>query len=317
MLEPSGGGLIIYQAYGNLYAMAGRKAHLLEDKQIPSIGVFDEVSRIWKAFGGNTRDLGSFGEETDKTTDLHQHLLRLWKHDCVERIPSGNSLHTTLLVRCPNGILNRRQVQSLKTRNTNKPVEPKSHTQKSGRQIFTENRFSPNKSSIIHEKINTPKSCLRWKPTGRIFKTVGLRWIPTGKIFTSSTTTIDSEPQNGSIEDITNPYECEQTLNVSTSTLNISAASVQSSSGLVPDPIPQPPYVPPTKNDWDILFQPMFDEFFNPPPTVVSLVPVTAAPRPIDPISSPVSTSIDQDAPSACNPSTQEQEQSPIISVEN
>ncbi|GKF38445.1 hypothetical protein Tco_0118506, partial [Tanacetum coccineum] len=29
---------------------------------------------IWKAFGGNTRDLGSFGEETDKTTDLHQHL---------------------------------------------------------------------------------------------------------------------------------------------------------------------------------------------------------------------------------------------------
>ncbi|GJR37800.1 hypothetical protein Tco_1213484 [Tanacetum coccineum] len=36
MLAPSGGGLILYQAYG-------RKAHLLEDKQIPSIGVFDEV----------------------------------------------------------------------------------------------------------------------------------------------------------------------------------------------------------------------------------------------------------------------------------
>ncbi|GJY89470.1 hypothetical protein Tco_0504666 [Tanacetum coccineum] len=27
---------------------------------------------IWMAFGGNTRDLGSFGEETDKITDLHQ-----------------------------------------------------------------------------------------------------------------------------------------------------------------------------------------------------------------------------------------------------
>ncbi|GKC15945.1 hypothetical protein Tco_1012727 [Tanacetum coccineum] len=26
----------------------------------------------WMAFGGNTRDLGSFGEETDKITDLHQ-----------------------------------------------------------------------------------------------------------------------------------------------------------------------------------------------------------------------------------------------------
>ncbi|GJS92606.1 hypothetical protein Tco_0799574 [Tanacetum coccineum] len=43
MLAPSSEGLIIYQAYGNLYAMP-RKAHLLEDKQIPSVGVFDEVS---------------------------------------------------------------------------------------------------------------------------------------------------------------------------------------------------------------------------------------------------------------------------------
>nr|GEW54068.1 zinc finger BED domain-containing protein RICESLEEPER 2-like [Tanacetum cinerariifolium] len=48
--------------------------------------------------------------------------------------------------------------------------------------------------------------------------------------------------------------------------------------GLVLNPIPQPPYVPPTKNDWDIVFQPMFAEFFNPPPSVVSLVPVAAAP---------------------------------------
>ncbi|GKF07835.1 hypothetical protein Tco_0042059, partial [Tanacetum coccineum] len=45
-----------------------RKAHLLEDKQIPSVEVFNN----WMAFGGNTRDLGSFGEETDKIMDLHQ-----------------------------------------------------------------------------------------------------------------------------------------------------------------------------------------------------------------------------------------------------
>ncbi|GJS12745.1 hypothetical protein Tco_0407217 [Tanacetum coccineum] len=43
MLAPSGGGLILYQAYGNLYAMTGRKAHLLEDKKILSVGVFVEV----------------------------------------------------------------------------------------------------------------------------------------------------------------------------------------------------------------------------------------------------------------------------------
>ncbi|GJY94281.1 hypothetical protein Tco_0510642 [Tanacetum coccineum] len=55
----------------------GRKAHLLEDKKIPSVGVFDEVFSIWKSFGGNKHDLGSFGEELDKTTDLHQHLSRI------------------------------------------------------------------------------------------------------------------------------------------------------------------------------------------------------------------------------------------------
>ncbi|GJS15629.1 hypothetical protein Tco_0410101 [Tanacetum coccineum] len=80
MLAPSGGGLLLYQAYGNLYAMTGRKAHLLEDKQIPSVGVFDE------AFGGNTRDLGSFGEETNKTMDLHQHISRL----CSQRLETAS-----------------------------------------------------------------------------------------------------------------------------------------------------------------------------------------------------------------------------------
>ncbi|GJV10617.1 hypothetical protein Tco_1352158 [Tanacetum coccineum] len=39
MLAPSGG---LYQSYVNLYAVTGRKAYLLEDKQIPSVWVFDE-----------------------------------------------------------------------------------------------------------------------------------------------------------------------------------------------------------------------------------------------------------------------------------
>ncbi|GJR84269.1 hypothetical protein Tco_0155054 [Tanacetum coccineum] len=41
----------------------------------------------------------------------------------------------------------------------------------------------------------------RWKPTGKIFKTVGLRWVPTRNIFTSSITKVDSEPTNGSDEE--------------------------------------------------------------------------------------------------------------------
>ncbi|GJR64457.1 retrovirus-related pol polyprotein from transposon TNT 1-94 [Tanacetum coccineum] len=72
-------------------------------------------------------------------------------------------------------------------------------------------------------------------------------------------------------------------------------------SRLVPNPIPQPPYVPSTKNELDILFQLMLGEFFNPPPSVVSPVPAAAARRPADPTGSPVSTSLEQDAPSTKN----------------
>ncbi|GJZ78931.1 putative ribonuclease H-like domain-containing protein [Tanacetum coccineum] len=75
-----------------------------------------------------------------------------------------------------------------------------------------------------------------------------------------------------------------------------------SSSGLVPNTISQQPSIPPNKDDSDHLFQPMFDEYFN------------AAPRAVVLADSPVSTSIDQDAPSTSIPSTQEQEHSPNIS---
>ncbi|GJY62877.1 retrovirus-related pol polyprotein from transposon TNT 1-94 [Tanacetum coccineum] len=71
-----------------------------------------------------------------------------------------------------------------------------------------------------------------------------------------------------------------------------------SSLGIVPNPIPQQPFTPTTKNDWDRLLQLMFDEYFNPLASDVSSVLVVAAPRAVDIADSPVSTSIDQDAPS-------------------
>ncbi|GJY91721.1 putative ribonuclease H-like domain-containing protein [Tanacetum coccineum] len=37
------------------------------------------------------------------------------------------------------------------------------------------------------------------------------------------------------------------------------------SSGLVPNPAPAIPYLPPTNKELEMLFQPMFDEYFNPP----------------------------------------------------
>ncbi|GJR00170.1 hypothetical protein Tco_0523154 [Tanacetum coccineum] len=49
-----------------------------------------------------------------------------------------------------------------------------------------------------------------------------------------------------------------------------------SSTGLVSNPVSQQPCIPPIRDDWDRLFQSMFDEYFNPPPIVVS--PVQEAP---------------------------------------
>nr|GFB85398.1 retrovirus-related Pol polyprotein from transposon TNT 1-94 [Tanacetum cinerariifolium] len=45
------------------------------------------------------------------------------------------------------------------------------------------------------------------------------------------------------------------------------------SSGLVHTSSSSTSYVPPSRNDWDLLFQPMFDELLNPPPSVVNQAP--------------------------------------------
>ncbi|GJZ64838.1 retrovirus-related pol polyprotein from transposon TNT 1-94 [Tanacetum coccineum] len=87
-----------------------------------------------------------------------------------------------------------------------------------------------------------------------------------------------------------------------------------SSSGLVSNPIPQQPCNSSQRDDWDRLFQPMFDEYFNPLTIAVSPVLVANAPRAVDLADSPVSTLIDQDAPSISIPSTHDQEHSPIMS---
>ncbi|GJT00211.1 hypothetical protein Tco_0821380 [Tanacetum coccineum] len=75
-------------------------------------------------------------------------------------------------------------------------------------------KFSPNKTSVVYEK-TSPRSGLRWKPTGRIFDIVGLRWIPIGKSFYSFTSKVDNEPSHGSNANISNIYECKQTLDLS------------------------------------------------------------------------------------------------------
>ncbi|GJV53810.1 retrovirus-related pol polyprotein from transposon TNT 1-94 [Tanacetum coccineum] len=63
-----------------------------------------------------------------------------------------------------------------------------------------------------------------------------------------------------------------------------------SSSRLFPNPIPQQPCNPPNRDDWDRLFQTMFDEYFNALPSAIFPVTVDVAPRAVDIADSPVST---------------------------
>nr|GEU83385.1 hypothetical protein [Tanacetum cinerariifolium] len=69
------------------------------------------------------------------------------------------------------------------------------------------------------------------------------------------------------------------------------------SSGLIPNPSPSTPFRPPLRHEWDLVFQPVFDEFFFPSASVASLVSVEEAPAHVESTSSPSSTTVDQDAP--------------------
>ncbi|GJZ64157.1 integrase, catalytic region, zinc finger, CCHC-type containing protein [Tanacetum coccineum] len=92
------------------------------------------------------------------------------------------------------------------------------------------------------------------------------------------------------------------------------------SSGLVPNLPPSTSFVPPSRTDWDIFFQPLFDELLTPPPSVDLPAPEVIAPinevvSPVLSVStgSPSLTTVDQDAPSPSNSQTTPETQPPVI----
>ncbi|GJZ04031.1 hypothetical protein Tco_0537306 [Tanacetum coccineum] len=190
-----------------------------------------------------------------------------------------NANHDSCVTKFLNEVNSRAKVPSHKTTTRYKPVVQISIAKKPERQITTGHSFSTKTTSTVHEKTMILRSCLRWKQTGRIFKTTGLRWVPTGKIFTSNTTKVDSKPINGSNEDITNQYECEQTLDVSAGTLNLSAEMTSdhnsselgihdhdnepSSSKLVPKVVPPADKTATSQQELKLLFSTMYEEYFN------------------------------------------------------
>nr|GEW07742.1 hypothetical protein [Tanacetum cinerariifolium] len=70
------------------------------------------------------------------------------------------------------------------------------------------------------------------------------------------------------------------------------------SSGLIPNSVPATPYVPPTNKDLEILFQPMFDEYLEPPGVERPVTPAPAVQAPVNSAGTPSSTTINQVAPS-------------------
>ncbi|GJS99201.1 retrovirus-related pol polyprotein from transposon TNT 1-94 [Tanacetum coccineum] len=79
---------------------------------------------------------------------------------------------------------------------------------------------------------------------------------------------------------------------------NLGKLQAKADIGLVPNPPPSALFVPPSRHEWDLVFQLVFDEFFSPPASIASLVPVEEAPAPVESTGSPSSTTVDQDAPS-------------------
>ncbi|GJW83377.1 hypothetical protein Tco_0156522 [Tanacetum coccineum] len=188
-------------------------------------------------------------------------------HKCV-----FNANHDACITKLLKEVNSRAKAQSNKTTNNNKPVDQKSHTQKPGRQIFIGHMFSPNKTSAVFEK-TSPRSDLRWKPTGRIFKSIGLRWIPTGKLFDSCTSKVDSEPPHGSNVNIPHIHECKQTLDsmvaekddISETIVKVDSQMMIQKNGVraLSTEVHQAAETVTTSNELDLLFGHLFDEYFN------------------------------------------------------
>ncbi|GJT30761.1 retrovirus-related pol polyprotein from transposon TNT 1-94 [Tanacetum coccineum] len=146
--------------------------------------------------------------------------------------------------------------------------------------------YTQNRSMIRHRHGKTPYELLHNKPPDLSYLHVfGALCYPTN----------DSE----------NLGKLQPKADIGSSPLLHEMTPATISSGLVPNPHPSTPFVPPSQTDWDMLFQPLFDEFLNPSPSVDHpapevVVPINEVIAPVlaDSTGSPSSTTVDQDAPS-------------------
>ncbi|GJR60594.1 hypothetical protein Tco_1502756 [Tanacetum coccineum] len=153
-----------------------------------------------------------------------------------------------------------------------------------------------------------------WKPTGKMFQNVGYKWVPIGRTFTlvgnkyplTRFTSTKIVPPRKVVKSIVikniklsspSQWRPRETKHV-----------CLSSEPRIVEGHTNRTLVLPSKKDYEILFQPLFYEYFNPPPHAVSPESeFVATPKAVDPVGSPSSTTIDEDVPSAStSPTTQE-----------
>ncbi|GKA01585.1 retrovirus-related pol polyprotein from transposon TNT 1-94 [Tanacetum coccineum] len=102
-------------------------------------------------------------------------------------------------------------------------------------------------------------------------------------------------------------------VHISTGSKPILLTSGQISSGLVPNAVPAAPYVPPTNKDLEILFQPIFDEYLEPPSVERPVPPAPVVQVPVVSADTPSSTTINQDAPSTSHSPSSLEVRPPIL----
>nr|GEW32508.1 retrovirus-related Pol polyprotein from transposon TNT 1-94 [Tanacetum cinerariifolium] len=105
------------------------------------------------------------------------------------------------------------------------------------------------------------------------------------------------------INDSENLGKLQPNANIGPELHEITPATI--SSGLVPKHTYSTPFVPPSRIDWDLLFQPLFDKLLTPPPNVdhpapevIASITEVVGPELVTSTGLPSSIKVDQDAPS-------------------
>nr|GEY31579.1 hypothetical protein [Tanacetum cinerariifolium] len=227
------------------------------------------------------------------------------------------------------------------------------------RSLDTSSKFcidseSLNKVSVLVVLDLSKKNSKRkvWKPTGKVFTNTRYTRKPTGQTFTmvgnacpfTRITTSTKVPFRNSIaletdtpkpvitlvysrkpwksksNDLVSKSKVVQIVLCSKPALH-EMAPATISSVIMPNHPLSTPFVPPSRIDWDLLFQQLLDELLTPSPSVDNPAPEVIAPNaevvaliPAVSTSSPSSTNVDQDAPSPSNSQTIPETQTPVIS---